>query len=381
MSAPNAGTQGDAGRLRQNLQGEVDSASLYRAMAEAESNPHAAELYRRLAQVEEGHAAFWRKRLEAAGVRAAQPTPDWRTRALIWAARRFGAGAVLPTAANLEAIDRHQYDDQPETKATGMPGQERSHARLLSRLSSGRRDVWDSSTYAQLEGRHLPGSGNALRAAVLGANDGLVSNLSLIMGVSGATASHQSVLLAGTAGLLAGAFSMAMGEWLSVQNARELYRRQLATEADELAQVPDEEREELVLIYQAKGLPAEQASALADRIMSNKDTALDTLAREELGIDPAELGGSAWSAAGSSFLVFSVGATIPLLPFLFAGGTSTVLVSAGLSAVALFGIGAAVTVFTGRGALFSGIRQVLIGLAAAVLTYGVGRLLGTAMMG
>ncbi|HTT36241.1 MAG TPA: VIT1/CCC1 family protein [Burkholderiales bacterium] len=381
MGDATAGARRDAERLRQNLQGEVDSASLYRAMAQAESNPHAAELYRRLAQVEEGHASFWRKRLEAAGVRAADPAPDWRTRVLIWAARRFGAEAVLPTAASLESIDRHQYDDQPETKATGMPSQERSHARLLSRLSSGRRGIWDSSTYAQLEGRHLPGSGNALRAAVLGANDGLVSNLSLIMGVSGATASQQSVLLAGVAGLLAGACSMAMGEWLSVQNARELYRRQLSTEADELAQVPDEEREELVLIYQAKGLPAEQARALADKIMSNRDTALDTLAREELGIDPGELGGSAWSAAASSFLVFTLGATIPLLPFVFASGAASVVASAALSAVALFGIGAAVTVFTGRSALFSGTRQVVIGLAAAAVTYSVGRVLGATILG
>ena len=135
MNASQAARRGDVDRLRQNLQGEVDSASLYRAMAEAEPNPHAAELYGRLAQVEESHAAFWRERLKAAGVRAADPPPDWRTRMLMWAARRFGAGTVLPTAATLESIDRHQYDEQPETQGTGMPWQERSHARLLSQLA------------------------------------------------------------------------------------------------------------------------------------------------------------------------------------------------------------------------------------------------------
>ena len=364
-----------------NLQGEVDSASLYRSMAEAESNPHAAELYRRLAKVEEHHAAFWRKRIEAAGLRAREVVPDWRTRLLMWLVGRFGASAVLPTAATLEAIDRHQYDAQPESKQTGMPAQERSHARLLSRLAAGRRSIWESGAYAQIEGRHLPVGGNALRAAVLGANDGLVSNLSLIMGVSGATASQPSVLLAGVAGLLAGAFSMAMGEWLSVQNARELYKNQLAAEAEELEQVPDEEREELVLIYQAKGLAEEQARVLAEKIMSDQATALDTLAREELGIDPDELGGFAWIAAVFSFLVFTLGAALPIVPFLFGGGVHAALTSAAVSALALFGIGAAVTVFTGRGALFSGARQVLFGLGAAALTYGVGRLLGAAVLG
>lgn len=368
-------------RIRANLQGEVDSAALYLAMAAHEPDPKLAEVYRQLAAVEQRHADFWRTKLAAAGAVAASPRPGWRTRFLVRLAGRFGAATVLPLAASLEQIDRGVYDDQPETRGTQMPAQERSHARLLSTLATGRRSGWNGSVYARLEGRHGFGGGNALRAAVLGANDGLVSNLSLVMGVAGAAFSERTVLLTGLAGLIAGACSMAMGEWLSVQNARELYTREIATEADELAQVPDEEKEELVLIYRAKGLSEEQAFSTADQVMANRATALDTLAREELGIDPDDLGGSPWAAALSSFGVFIFGAIVPVAPFFFVGGLQGVAASAAASALALFAIGVATTLFTGRGAWFAGLRQVAVGLAAALVTFGVGRLLGTIVGG
>lgn len=159
----------------------------------------------------------------------------------------------------------------------------------------------EDSALAQFEGRHRAGSGNALRAAVLAASDGLLSNLSLVMGVAGAAQSGRAVLIAGLAGLLSGAFSMALGEWISVQSSRELYERQIAIERSELEQAPAEEQEELMLIYQVKGLPDDQARALSARLIADPITALDTLAREELGIDPEELGGSAWEAASTSF--------------------------------------------------------------------------------
>jgi VIT1/CCC1 family predicted Fe2+/Mn2+ transporter len=223
--------------------------------------------------------------------------------------------------------------------------------------------------------------GNALRAAVLGANDGLVSNLSLVMGVAGAELAGRGILITGLAGLLAGAGSMALGEWLSVQSSRELYLRQLDIEREELAAAPEEEAEELALIYQAKGIAVDQARALAARVIATPETALDTLAREELGIDPEELGGSAWEAAITSFLLFAFGAVVPVLPFMFLAGGTAVLVSVAVSAVALFGIGAAITLMTGRGVLFSGARQLLFGLVAAALTYGVGRLIGVSLAG
>jgi VIT1/CCC1 family predicted Fe2+/Mn2+ transporter len=256
-----------------------------------------------------------------------------------------------------------------------MPAEERSHARLLQSLSGGA--GVEGGALGRFEGRHRATSGNALRAAVLGANDGLLSNFSLVMGVAGAQVSGNTVLVTGLAGLLAGAGSMAMGEWVSVQSARELAGHQIEIEAREIEEIPDEEREELALIYEAKGLDAQHARELAARQIADRSTALDTLAREELGIDPNELGGSAGVAAVASFVLFSIGAIVPVISFFFLSGTPAVVVSAALSVVGLFTIGALITLFTGRGALFSGGRQVVIGGAAAALTYVVGLLIGS----
>ena len=368
-------------RYRHNLQGETDSAALYRALAECESRPELGELYRRLAGIEERHIRFWQQQFRDLGAPPPELRPSWRTRLLIRIARLLGPDWVVGAAASLEQIDRGQYDDQPETRNTGMPGQERSHARLLSELAGGRRNTWNGRLFASLEGRHSAGGGNALRAAVLGANDGLVSNFSLMMGVAGAAFAADALLLTGLAGLLAGACSMALGEWLSVQNARELYEQQIATERDELEAVPDEEVEELVLIYRAKGLDQDKARAMAESIMADHEHALDTLVREELGIDPDELGGSAWLAAITSFVVFSLGALIPVLPFLLLDGQAAVLACALFSTAGLFLIGALVTLFTGRGLLHSGLRQVAFGLGAAAITYGLGHWLGVGLAG
>jgi VIT1/CCC1 family predicted Fe2+/Mn2+ transporter len=369
--------QADITRYRANWQDEVDSAALYRSVADAEENEQLAKVYRKLADAEEAHASFWENKLTDAGQTVPPRRVGWRTRTLAWLAKRFGPQFVLPTINNLEQADVASYDGQPEAKATNLPSDERSHARLLSTISGG----MEGSAVARLEGRHRASSGNALRAAVLGANDGLLSNFSLVMGVAGAQLNAQAILVTGFAGLLAGAGSMAMGEWVSVQSSRELYSRQIGVEAAELEEVPDEEEEELSLIYQAKGLPEQQARTLAARLMADKPTALDTLSREELGIDPKELGGSAWEAATSSFFLFALGAIIPVLPFIFLTGWEAVITSIILSALALFGIGAAITLLTGKSIWFSGMRQVLIGMAAAALTYGLGRLLGTAIGG
>lgn len=368
-------------RYRTNWQDEIESAALYAAIAEVEPQPKLAEVYRRLAAAEATHAQFWAAQLVAVG----QPVPPhrlgWRTRMLITLARRFGPAFVLPTIGGLERMDSTAYGQQPESRATTMPAQERSHARLLRTIVGGTPGGLEGSALAQLEGRHRASSGNALRAAVLGASDGLLSNFSLVMGVAGADTSGQSVLVAGLAGLLAGAFSMALGEWISVQSSRELYERQIAIERDELEQHPDEEQEELALIYQAKGLPEDQARALAARLIADSASALDTLAREELGVDPDELGGSAWEAAIASFLLFAIGAIIPVIPFLFMSGLGAVALSVLLSTLGLFGIGAAITLLTGRSVWYTGMRQVLVGLAAAGITFGIGRLIGTALGG
>jgi VIT1/CCC1 family predicted Fe2+/Mn2+ transporter len=369
-----------AKRYRANLQGEVDSAGLYRALAETEADPKVSEVYRRLSAVEEAHAQFWRGQLAKIGAKAGATRPEWRPRALAWLARRFGPQFILPTLSTLEQRDVGTYDSQPEAVAGGLPSAERSHNRVVQALASSFPGGAAGSTLAQVEGRHRAG-GNALRAAVLGANDGLVSNLSLVMGVAGAEVSGKTILLTGIAGLIAGACSMAIGEWLSVTSSRELSQQQIDIEADELAHAPEEEKEELVLIYQAKGLDETQARALADKLMSDKDTALDTLAREELGIDPAELGGSPYAAAASSFALFATGAIFPVAPFFWLQGVAAVAASVALSSLALVAIGAGTSLFTGRSFAFSAARQLLGGLAAAAITYGIGRLIGVAVTG
>jgi VIT1/CCC1 family predicted Fe2+/Mn2+ transporter len=227
--------------------------------------------------------------------------------------------------------------------------------------------------------RHAPIGGNALRASVLGANDGLVSNLSLIMGVAGAGLESRVILITGIAGLLAGACSMAMGEWISVQSSRELYQRELAVERDEIARFPEDELDELIGIYEARGLSAPIARQVAVHVMADDERALEVMAREELGIDPDELGGSAWTAAGSSFSLFVAGAAIPVVWFAFLPTGTAVPVSLAASALGLLAIGAAITRVTDRPAWRSGVRQLAIGLAAAAVTYGTGVLLGVSV--
>ena len=371
----------DARRYRDNMQGEVDSARLYRELGALEADPRLAEVYNRLAAIEEKHAELWRSHLAEIGQPSRRMRAGLRTRVLIWLARRFGPDFVLPVIDTLEHIDSGAYDNQPEAVSAGLPGQERSHARVLEAITSGSPKGMSGDTLGRIEGRHRGGGGNALRAAVLGANDGLVSNLSLVMGVSGAAMAPHAILVTGLAGLLAGSCSMAMGEWLSVNSSREFSQRQIDSEAMELAEVPDEEKEELALIFEAKGLSPEDARKFADQVMENHETALDTLVREELGIDPKELGGSAWVAAGSSFILFAAGAIFPVAPFLFLSGPLAVAVSAAVSGIALFAIGAATSLFTGRGIFFSGLRQLLVGLAAAGVTYGLGRLIGVSISG
>ncbi len=371
-------TTEDRNRFLANRQKEIDGAALYRALSRAEADSQMAALYGKFAEAEDKHAAAWEQKLADAGAAVPARRLSWRARVMIWLASRFGPQFVLPTITSMERADSQAYDGQPEAEASRFSADEKSHARLLTMASQSSGGLAGGSI-AQLEGRHRAGGGNALRAAVLGANDGLVSILSLTMGVAGATNSNSDVLIAGLAGLLAGAGSMALGEWLSVQSSRELYAHQIKIEAQEVAENPEEELDELGLIYQAKGLPEDRARELASHMMADRANVVDTLAREELGIDPKELGGSAYEAAITSFGLFAVGAAFPILPYVFWSGITAIVVSLAASAVGLFVIGAAITLMTGRSVLFSGIRQVLVGMAAAGLTYGVGKLIGVSV--
>lgn len=370
----------DIARYRENWQNEIDGAFQYRALANAEKDEKLAEVYRHLADTEEKHAAVWERKLKEAGKPLPARRASWRARTMGNLTRWFGPKFVLASILGNEAADSRSYDSQPEVETAAMAADEKSHARLLATVT-GASTGNTGSALAMVEGRHRAAGGNALRAAVLGANDGLVSILSLVMGVAGANMASKDVLIAGLAGLLAGAGSMAMGEWLSVQSSRELYKHQIAIEKEEIENAPAEEQEELSLIYQAKGLSETRAKELAAHIMADPNITLDTLAREELGIDPGELGGSAWEAALTSFMLFAFGAIFPIFPHIFWTGTTAVYISLAVSAVGLFIIGAAITLMTGRGILYSGFRQVLFGMAAAALTFGVGKLIGVSVAG
>ena len=358
---------------------ENNSAYLYNLLAELESDPRIAEVYSRMAKVELRHAEKWETALQDAGMSSPQFQPARRTKILAWLARRFGPEWILPSMQNMEKDGAQGYVGQVGGKA--MAAEEQSHSLLLSTITRSMRGGFEGGALAQLEGRHRSAGGNALRAAVLGANDGLVSNLSLVMGVAGAALATRDILLTGFAGLLAGGRPMALGGGRSVQSSRELYSHQIKIETQEIESNPEEEAEELALIYEARGLPKDQAISLAKGIMQNPGSAIDTLAREELGVNPKELGGSAWEAAITSFILFAIGAIIPVISFIFLSGTSAVLLSILLSTIGLFILGAAITLFTGKSVLYSGMRMVIFGLLAAALTFGIGRLIGVSLAG
>lgn len=365
-------------RWLENYRDEVDGAALYESLASAERDAERASVLRELAATERRHAAAWEQKLKDSGVEVS-PRASMRVRLLGALARRFGAKSLMPVAQAMEGNASQAYAGQADAVALGFHRDEHSHAKVFSQLA-----ISGGAAVAANESWHRASGGGALRAAVFGVNDGLLSNFSLIMGVAGGTASASSaeassvLVLTGFAGMLAGAFSMASGEYISVRSQRELYEREITKEAEELANSPEEEVHELELIYRAKGIPQEQAASLARAIIENPVSALDTLAREELGLDPGELG-SPWGAALSSFGAFVGGALVPLLPFLFLQPGTALWLSASASGIALFGLGAALSLFTGRGALWSGLRMLGIGCGVALLTNLIGRLVGVSL--
>jgi VIT1/CCC1 family predicted Fe2+/Mn2+ transporter len=371
----------DIKRFRANYQGEIDGVELYRRLARAERDPERQKIFLDLADTEKTHVAHWVQKLRDAGVEPGDDVrPSMRVRILGFLADRLGPRAVLPMVSSMESSGFENYMSQAEAGPT-LARAERAHARTLSALSSGRPvPVEDVSSIAAGERWHRVDSGGTLRATIFGVNDGLVSNLSLVIGVAGADPEGRFIILAGVAGLLAGAFSMGAGEFVSVTSQRELFERQIELEREELESDPESERRELALIYRAKGLAAPEADALAARIISDRGVALETLAREELGLNPDELG-SPYRVAFSSFTAFAAGAIIPVIPFLFGSSWLNFGLSLLLSGIALFAIGAGVSLFTGRGAIFSGLRQLAIGGVAAAVTYTIGRLIGVGTTG
>lgn len=363
------------------LQLEVDTAFLYESLANIQEDASTAEVLRELAGIERSHVEHFLAKMRETKPDFQLPPPSLRAKIQFKLGGIFGYDFII---ANLSSVERHiavSTIEQKRKHGEKPSGFEHNHLKILESLSHNSTANVSGGFLSKMEGRHKSVGGNALRAAVLGANDGLLSNMSLVMGVAGAAVANDTILLTGLAGLLAGAISMALGEWLSVQSSRELFMNQIALEAEELEASPEHEELELALIYQAKGMEKSKAQEMAHKIMSNKETALETLVREELGIDQAELGGSAWEAALTSFVLFAMGAIIPVIPFFFTSGSEAIYISLVLSVIGLFGIGSATSLFTGRTVWFSGIRQVLFGLVAAAVTYGVGHLIGVSIAG
>lgn len=397
-------TGADTARSLDNLKLERDAIVLYDALASIEKDERRANAFRTIAGNERRHAEIWASKLREQGVEVPPPSPPrLRVRLIIFLARLFGTRAVSDLVQALEGDEEAIYQEQASPEVEAIAADERQHAEIWRQLAgsaaapsgarlplaglapAGTADLRaahpsiESPELGQPERWHRAGQSGTLRAVIFGVSDGLVSNTSLVMGVAGAAAGDpRFILLAGIAGLLAGAFSMAAGEYVSMQSQRELFERQIALERAELEAAPEEEEAELAGIYRAKGFTDEEARAIARRLFQDPEKALDTLIREELGLDPDELG-SPWGAAIGSFLAFAIGALVPVVPYLFGGGQVPFLLSLGLSLLALFGVGAAVSLLTGRGFLYGGTRQVVIGAAAAAVTYAVGRLIGVAV--
>ncbi len=361
----------------QNLIDERDGAALYEGLAKYERDTEKARSFKEIAQAERRHADLWQKKLEKEGVSIPPDRPSSRIRALIWLSRRLGSSAVLPMVLEAEAVDADKYDAQGG-EATAIADEERSHRRALVGMSRG--EPTDARELIAVRERWHRSSRSAgsIRAAIFGMNDGLLSNLSLILGVAGAGVEPGTVLVTGFAGLLAGAFSMAAGEYTSVASQRDLLARQVAMEKREIAEAPEEEAAELVLIFKQKGLSTEQASRTAAELLKNPESAADTLVREELGLDPTDLG-SPVGAALSSFAMFSVGAFVPIIPFLATRGTPAVAASAILAFLVLAIVGGVVGFLSGTAIWKSAARMVGLAALAAGVTYAVGRMFGAAV--
>ena len=368
-----------------NLKLERDTVQMYDELARMEKDPVRADAFHAIASNERRHAFVWAARLQGCGAEVpVMERPRWRVRAIVAIARVFGTKAVSGMVKALEGDEVSLYEGLDGPEMAAIAADEREHEAIWKRLDMGMPGVEPSSPEAAAaaeiavrdESWHrAAGNSGTLRAAIFGINDGLVSNLALVMGVAGANTGNQFIVLAGVAGLLAGAFSMAAGEYISMQSQKELFQRQIELEREELRFMPDREREELAAVYRSKGLSEEEAEMVSSRLMQDPETALDTKIREELGLDPDELG-SPWGAAGSSFVAFALGAAIPLAPFLLTTGNAAIAISAGLALIALFIVGALVSLLTGRSLIFSGVRQCAIGGGTAVVTFIVGTIIG-----
>lgn len=361
-------------RWRENLLAERDGVALYSGLANVDTNAERARTLRELAADERRHAAIWERKLSEAGAALPEDVPTSRVRMLIWFARRLGVRAVLPFVVRAETADADMYTGQPD-EAVALAAEEREHAATLVRLGGGESSPTEQSRIFERESWHRSGRAGSLRAAVFGMNDGLVSNVALVLGVAAAGTAPGTVILTGLAGLLAGAFSMAVGEYVSVASQRDMLRRQVELEAREIQDAPEEEAKELTELLVQKGVSRDYATKMATELMKNPAAALDTMVREELGLDPTDLG-SPLAAALSSFVTFALGAVLPLAPFLLTTGATAAGISGAVCAVTLALVGGFLGVLSGTNPLRSAGRMVGLAALAVAVTVTVGRLVG-----
>ncbi|HEY7986959.1 MAG TPA: VIT1/CCC1 transporter family protein [Methylophilaceae bacterium] len=332
---------------------EKRSAYLYRILSDAESGNPKQLLFLELAREADEQSALWATEIRKNGTPLPDRyAPDKRTKLVVWLIKKLGPRHIKPVLAamkirGLSVYSSHRLREHPMPTSIEQVGA--SHKNMSS--------------------------SGGLRAAIFGVNDGLVSITLLVLGVAGASSEYGIILLTGVAGLLAGAFSMGTGEYISMRSQREMFEYQISLERDELAQYPQEEAAELALIYQARGMEAAEAKVLALRMISDPEMGLDTLAREELGINPDELG-SPWQAALFSFFAFIVGGLVPLMPYLLSLQHHTLLICVMMSTIGLFAVGAAISLFTGKQALWGGFRMLGIGGLAGLVSYFIGHFVG-----
>lgn len=344
--------------LIENWNEEKQSAYLYRIMSATERDEGNIRLFTALANAAEAQARLWEEKMQRQQIAVPSGfTPSRRSRLVAMLIRTLGPRAIKPVLAAMKVRGLSVYSTASLGVGHPVP-----------------------TTVEEIGYRHTSlGGGGNLRAAVFGVNDGLISNASLVMGVAGATHDSKLVLMTGIAGLIAGAASMAAGEYVSVRSQRELYEYQIQLEREELEEYPEEEAAELALIYNARGVSMEQARSMANELIQDKEHALDTLAREELGLNPDELG-SPWGAAAASFASFALGALLPLLPFLYEGRFDPVPITIIVTGLSLFGVGTLISLFTGKAAVAGGLRMVLIGGGAGLITYIIGTVIGISIL-
>jgi vacuolar iron transporter family protein len=378
----------DPQRFLKYLAAERNASLLYRSLADTVEGERREALIE-LADIEDKHAEHWIEKLHEYGV-AIPPAPaslDPDDKMLVARAQSMGLNSVLSTLEKNEGADAGMYDDEPEA-LTSMPIDEREHAEIFRKML---KESGTSPSYKTVDHKaaaasnggtepwHKVDKSGSVRAAIFGISDGLVSNTALVMGFAGASIAgglnNSAVLFAGLAGLLAGAFSMAAGEYVSVASQRDLFNREIEMEARELREKPEEEQKELELIYRAKGIGREDAARIAAQIMSDPKTALDTLAREELGLDPDELGNPV-KVALSSFTAFAIGASVAVVPYALLSGAAAFFTAIAAAIIALCVVGGLVGRFSGRGIVFGAFRQLMWGAGAAAITYLVGSIIG-----